>query len=179
MRAIGRIGHARLAVEIGANGHATAVMGGVAFTRRERPPSASESAGSNPAPSPTHAYDSKLEEARHRYLGMLQLAKDVRRVVHHPFVVPLSEKRSYTPDFLIEWADGRIQVEEVKGSLKQKNARDSITRLHVAAAKLPMFDWRLTRRMKGEWEERPVAGRRSHSPPSPDPARPRGAKNAI
>lgn len=100
------------------------------------------------------AYDSKLEAARATYLGYLQLAKDIKKVVHHPFSVPIAGARDYTPDFLIEWADGRIQVEEVKGSLKQKNVRDSITRLHVAATKLPMFDWRLTMRIKGQWEER-------------------------
>jgi hypothetical protein len=74
--------------------------------------------------------------------------------VHHPFTVLLSTKREYTPDFLIEYPDGRIQVEEVKGNIKQKNARDSITRLHLAAAKLPMFDWRLTMRIRGQWEEK-------------------------
>ncbi len=115
-------------------------------------------AGSSPAPSPIDRYDSKLEAARATYLGYLLLAKDIRRVVHHPFTVQLSEHRTYTPDYLIEWLDGRIQVEEVKGSTKQKNARDSITRLHLAAAKLPMFDWRLTRRVRGQWDEKKVPG---------------------
>jgi hypothetical protein len=85
---------------------------------------------------------------------MLKLGKDVTRFVYHPFTIQLAQKKAYTPDFLIEFPDGRIQVEEVKGHLKMKNARDSITRLHVAAAKLPMFDWRLTMRIRGQWEER-------------------------
>lgn len=113
-----------------------------------------DGAGSNPAPAPIDAYDSKLEQARATYLGYLLLAKDLTRVVHHPFSVELAPKRWYTPDFLIEFPDGRLQVEEIKGHLKQKNARDSITRLHLAAAKLPMFDWRLTMRIRGQWEER-------------------------
>lgn len=108
------------------------------------------------SPAPLDAYDSKLEACRADYLFKLQLAKDVRRVVHHPFTVHLSEKRSYTPDNLIEWKDSRITIEEVKGNIKQKNARDSITRLHLAAAKLPMFDWRLTMRIRGQWEERKI-----------------------
>lgn len=109
-------------------------------------------------PSAEERFDSKLEVSRSQYLGMLVLAKDVRMVIHHPFTVQLSEKRSYTPDFFIWWTDGRLQVEEVKGSTKQKNARDSITRLHLAAAKLPMFDWRLTRRVRGQWDEKKVPG---------------------
>lgn len=117
---------------------------------------ASRKSGSNPDPSSIDAYDSKLEAARATYWGYLLLAKDIRSVVHHPFTVQLSEKRAYTPDYLVEWLDGRLQVEEVKGSPKQKNARDSITRLHLAAAKLPMFDWRLTSRIRGQWQEQRI-----------------------
>lgn len=102
-------------------------------------------------------YDSKLEAARAHYLGMLKLAGDVRAFIHHPFPIQLTPKRKYRPDFLVWWADGRITVEETKGSLKQKNCRDSITRLHVAAAMFPMFTWMLVMQVRGQWEERRVA----------------------
>ena len=69
---------------------------------------------------------------------------------------PSADKRTYTPDNLLEWADGRIQVEEIKGHIKMKNTR-GITRLHVAATLLPMFDWRLTLCDRyGVWEERRI-----------------------
>lgn len=104
--------------------------------------------------SPPDDYDSKLEAARATYLGYLLLAKDIRLVRHHPFTVPLTNSRTYTPDFLVWWEDGRITVEEVKGSVESKNARDSITRLHVAASMFPMFRWHLVLRIRGVWEER-------------------------
>lgn len=114
-------------------------------------------AGSSPASSPIDAYDSKLEAARATYLGYLMLAGDIKRVIHHPFTTDLAVELEYTPDFMIWWKDGRIQVEEVKGHLKQKNARDSMSRLKMAASKFPMFEWFLTMRIRGQWEERPIS----------------------
>lgn len=162
-------GYGKMAIEEYAPGKVRLVQGGVVRTREakqvrisritnisaeEMPARLARLAGpTSPAPAPIDEYDSKLEAARATYWGYLLLAKDIKRVVHHPFTVRLSEQRTYTPDFLVEWLDGRLQVEEVKGSRKQKNARDSITRLHLAAAKLPMFDWRLTDRIRGQWHE--------------------------
>lgn|SRR5574340_836437 len=110
---------------------------------------------SSPALAPT--FDSQLEADRAHYLYGLQLAGDVKVYVHHPFPVPLAKKGlSYTPDFLVWWADGRITVEEVKGSLKQKNARDSRSRLKMAADKFPMFEWQLVMRVRREWRVRRI-----------------------
>lgn len=110
----------------------------------------------NPAPAPTAAggFDSKLEALRDRHLRMLILAGEIKRVIYHPFTVHIGPRRTYTPDFLVEYVDGRIVIEEVKGDLRQKNARDSVTRLHVAAGLLPMFGWRLV--VGAEMEEREV-----------------------
>lgn len=141
-------------------GRAKVVRGGTTAAREARPGDKRRDQDkkallvSNPVPSLTDVYDSKLEAARAHYLGMLALAKDIRQVIHHPFTIELAPNRRYTPDFLVWWADGRITVEEVKGHLKQKNARDSITRLHVAAARLPMFGWMLIVRVHGQWETR-------------------------
>lgn len=105
---------------------------------------------------PTDEFDSKLEALRHRHLSMLVLAGEVRRFRYHAFSVLIGPGKKYTPDFLVEYADGRIVIEEVKGSLKMKNARDSITRLHVAAGLLPMFGWRVV--LGAAMEERDVTG---------------------
>lgn len=107
-------------------------------------------AGSNPAPAPT--YDSKLEARYAQYLDVLKFCGDIRRYVYHPFTIWIATKRKYTPDFLIEMKDGSVAIVEVKGSMKMKNARDSITRLHVAASKLPMFTWKLVQRVRGDWK---------------------------
>lgn len=140
------------------NGKTRLVRGGVAGTRQGNPAVAVESAGSSPAPSPSAAvdpFDSKLEALRHRHLSMLVLAGEVKRFQYHPFTIAIGPGKKYTPDFLVEYPDGRIVIEEVKGSLKMKNARDSVTRLHVAAGQLPMFSWRLV--VGDAMEERLVA----------------------
>lgn len=96
-------------------------------------------------------FDSQLEADRAQFLFGLQLAGAVWQYVHHPFSVEIAPGCRYTPDFLVQWQDGLITIEEIKGSLKQKNARDSITRLKVAAAKLPMFRWLLITRVERQW----------------------------
>lgn len=113
---------------------------------------------SNPAPSPAAAvdeFDSKLEAKRARYWSMLVLSGEIIRFKYHPFTIPIGPERTYTPDFLVEYPDRRIVIEEVKGSLKMKNARDSVTRHAVAAGLLPSFSWRLV--IGPDMEERLVA----------------------
>lgn len=110
------------------------------------------------ARSPVKEFDSKLEAARARYLTGLTLAGEVRRVVYHPFKVEIGPGRWYTPDFLVEWSNGALVVEEVKGHVQMKNARDSISRLHAAADKLPMFVWQLVLAPTGcgDWDVRVI-----------------------
>ena len=171
MKAIGRVEGFRIPVEIYADGRAKAVRGSVvghatgtksAPSTRRYPDKPNGEAGltvagvgSNPAPSLTHAFDSKLEAKRDRHFSMLVLTGDVKRYRYHPFTIQIGPGKRYTPDFLIEYADSRIVIEEVKGSLKMKNARDSVTRLHVAAGLLPMFAWRLV--IGDAMEERIIA----------------------
>lgn len=108
----------------------------------------------------TDPFDSKLEGVRANYLYKLQLAGDVKQYVYHPFKITIAriyvkgkpKTMYYEPDFLTWWRDGRIVIEEIKGSLDQKNARDSITRFHVASGLLPMFQWQLVTRRRGQWE---------------------------
>lgn len=126
---------------------------------------AASSGSSRPSAATDDAHDSKLEATRHRYWVLRQLAGAVTRVIHHPFTIPLTPELTYTPDFFIEFPDGQVWVEEVKGHLKMKNARDSITRLKMAADRFPMWKWVLTTRPRTRWAERVIGGR--HSVPIP------------
>lgn len=112
------------------------------------------------APARRSVYDSALEAARARYLGLLSLDGEVRQVCHHLFHVELAPGTVYTPDFLVWRGDGSITIEEVKGSLKMQNARDSVTRLKVAAGLLPMFRWVLVTRVGRLWKERVIPSER-------------------
>lgn len=103
----------------------------------------------------SEGFDSKLEAKRARHWALLVLAGEIRRYKYHPFTVSIGPKRTYTPDFLVEYPDRRLVIEEVKGSLKMKNARDSVTRAHAAAGLLPSFSWRLV--LGDDMEERWIA----------------------
>jgi hypothetical protein len=98
-------------------------------------------------------FDSALEAARARHLQALKDAGEIKRWAYHPFRVKIAKDKWYEIDFIAEYTDGSIWAEEVKGSVLARNARDSITRLHVAATNLPMFRWRLVTRPDGSWEE--------------------------
>jgi hypothetical protein len=122
-------------------------------------------------PTPAAGYDSTLEAARHRYWGYLLLAGEITAVIYHPFTIHLTEQLDYTPDFAVQFPDGRTQVEEVKGHLEMKNVRDSITRLKMAADRFPTWTWILTIGPKTRWTERYIGGRIPD--PTPPPNHPR------
>jgi len=63
---------------------------------------------------------------------------------YHPMTFNLARGLTYTPDFGLVLSLGvtrRYVLVEVKGSWKAKNARDSRTRLLVAAERFQMFEW--------------------------------------
>lgn len=71
----------------------------------------------------------------------------------HPFTFHLPGGVDYTPDFIaFPPHDGQPIVYEVKGNMKQKNARDSYTRFRIAAGlhRWATFAW-VTRDASGQW----------------------------
>lgn len=134
----------------------------------------SSSAESRPPAVHGADYDSQLEADRHRYWGLQQLCGgDIAGVIHHPFTLHLTPELDYTPDLLILFNDGRVQVEETKGHLKMKNARDSITRLKMAADRFPTWTWILVTGPRTRWTERYIGGRRPDPITNHQPRRPR------
>jgi hypothetical protein len=119
-------------------------VGGGAKQQRNSPPAGNSRKSDGPTPSPLH-YDSQDEATRHTYWvrRMLDDADDVLQVTYHPFTVGLTIGLTYEPDFLIQYRSGDIEVEEFKASKYQKNIRETVVKLKMAAAKLPMFDWYL------------------------------------
>lgn len=76
----------------------------------------------------------------------------------HPITFHLPGGVDYTPDF-IAWQAGSEKpiVYEIKGSMQQKNARDSYTRFRIAAGlhRWATFAW--VTREGGQWIERRLA----------------------
>lgn len=96
-------------------------------------------------------FDSQLERDFFEEL----MARPYAEVRPHGFTFHLPGGVAYTPDF-IAWVRHMetVRVYEVKGDLKQKNARDSRTRFKIAAGLYPCFTfvW-VTRNAKGQWIE--------------------------
>ncbi len=94
-------------------------------------------------------YDSQLERDWN-----VELHTRVLEVRPHGWTFHLPGGVDYTPDFIAWDYLGHITVYEVKGDLKQKNARDSRTRFKIAAGLYPCltFIW-VTRDRNGRWIE--------------------------
>jgi hypothetical protein len=64
-----------------------------------------------------------------------------------PIKFRLAPSTFYTPDFLVQWSDGTMQVHEVKGHWED----DARVKIKVAAERFPMFMFvGVTRGKKGE-----------------------------
>ena len=98
-------------------------------------------------------FDSKLEVD---FAGELErwrredLIADWR---YHPVRFRLARNVTYTPDFLTVRTASPLVITmyEVKGSWKQKGARDSRTRLQIAAYQFQWFSWYGVTRDRDVW----------------------------
>lgn len=102
----------------------------------------------------TDGYDSQLERD---YAAEL-IARGLGYVAH-PFTVHLPGGVDYTPDFITwEYSAGMvISLIECKGSMRQRNARDSWTRFRIAAGLFPCFRWTWVQRGRGQWSEKVIS----------------------
>lgn len=122
------------------------------------------------------SYDSALEARFAQYLAAMTWSDarlddgcSVLEWRYHPMTFHLAPGLKYTPDFGANViADGdqwcpeepRYRLYEIKGSWLSKNARDSRTRLKVAAALFPFFEWEaVTPGSDGSFQFEPIGGR--------------------
>ena len=109
-------------------------------------------------PSPILDYDSPLEADYATYLQKLEWGRDILAWRYHPWTFLLPGGLKYTPDFLVHVMEPlvglhRIELIELKGSRHMKNARDSITRFHIARGLFPCFWFRLIDRYRRQWRQ--------------------------
>ena len=71
--------------------------------------------------------------------------------LYEPVTFHLPGGVSYTPDFVV--IDHPLTFIEVKGSMRQKNARDSRTRFKICSGLWPAFRWEWVTRFDGCWNE--------------------------
>jgi len=96
----------------------------------------------------THCYASELELDYSLYLDALKMAGKILRWRYEPLSFRLADKDKgqvwYKPDFLIEYPDGTVTFDEVKGYMR---TADRI-RLLVAASEYWWLNFRLVTRKK-------------------------------
>ncbi len=93
------------------------------------------------------AYDSKTEAAYADRLALMLAAKEIRLWIHHPFSLlldnePGKKPTRYTPDFLVEYIDGAIEIVEVKGFQRSRD----VVRWKWAASRFGCFRWIMVQR---------------------------------
>jgi len=102
-------------------------------------------------------FDSQLELDFAAELENSLIGRRIREWRYHPLRFRLAPNVTYTPDFMLVHLDESFALYEVKGSWKMKNARDSRTRLEIAAYRYPWFQWiAITRDREGVWREEPI-----------------------
>lgn len=85
-------------------------------------------------------FDSNLEIEFADQLEFFRLGGIIDSWMHHPLRLSLATGCTYTPDFGLRCQSRWIMI-ETKGHWKQKNARDSHTRLVIAQSCFPWWEW--------------------------------------
>lgn len=94
----------------------------------------------------------KTEARRAQELESLRLGNIVKSWQFEAVTLVLADRCRYTPDFFVEYADGHLVFEEVKGFWRD----DARVKIKVAARLYPMFSFRALRVRKasegGGWQ---------------------------
>ena len=107
----------------------------------------------------TRGQMNKSEEAWSRVLEEQRLSQVVRRWWYEPLRVRLTDPKAageravwFTPDFLVEMADGVVFVDDVKGGMVNDA---SIVRIKMAATIFDLWRFRIvTKGPRGAWDIR-------------------------
>jgi predicted nuclease of restriction endonuclease-like RecB superfamily len=96
-------------------------------------------------PPPGHM--NKTERLFADELELARLGGLVSRWWFEPFSLKLAPRTHYRPDFLVHYADGAIELVEIKGFWEE----DAKVKFKVARDMFPCFHWRAVRRSRGQW----------------------------
>jgi hypothetical protein len=108
----------------------------------------------NPRLAPSPHFRSKWEEQMAYELTLEKRALLIKDFGYETMTLKLAKGKRYTPDFIIEHVNGRIECLEIKGH--HKNLRDSLTHVKWAAQKHPWFRFTIKRRTGRGWESERV-----------------------
>ncbi len=92
-------------------------------------------------------YTNQLEE---RYAGVLEqrhVIGEIHKIWYQPFGIKLADKCYYHPDFMIQLADGTLEIHETKGFMRD----DASVKIKTAARLFPCYIFRLVKWEKKQW----------------------------
>lgn len=139
-------------------GYEVAASGNVVKIRAEDLPAPNGMAGpSIPVTfvQPRPLYKSGWEAERAEYWELQRRAGTIRTWRYEPLRLRLAEGAWFKPDFLVEWIDDAIMLEEIKGQWREA----ALVRFKVARDMYPMFLLRAVTKRGGQWVDA-MEGRR-------------------
>lgn len=95
-------------------------------------------------------YRTKLERDYARELDLLKAAGVVQSYHYEAVKIRYTQRNYYEPDFIVKYADGRVEVVELKGFARE----DDSIKCHAAATIL--YPWKVVmiRYVKRQWKRR-------------------------
>lgn len=91
----------------------------------------------------------KLEAAWAQYLQLRLRNREIKSYGFESVKLRLGDNLHYTPDFMVQLANGEIEFDEVKGFWHD----DARVKIKAAAEQFPMWHFIAVRRIKGHWKE--------------------------
>ncbi|MEN6532311.1 MAG: hypothetical protein ABFD89_01525 [Bryobacteraceae bacterium] len=88
------------------------------------------------------------ERAYAARLERLKRAGEISDYKFEAVKLRLARTTFYTPDFLVEWASGKVELHEVKGFWRD----DARVKIKVAAEMYGMWKFVAVKKIKGGWE---------------------------
>lgn len=99
-------------------------------------------------------YASKWEELYAQHLAAQALAGEIADWKYEPLKILLAPQTTYTPDFMVIMPDGKIEMHEVKGYLRD----DAAVKFKIAADSFPFWTFKMITRKQHEWQIMRIGG---------------------
>lgn len=104
-------------------------------------------------PAKVKGVENRTESEYASHLKSLELAGEIRWYRYEAITLRLTTNLTYTPDYIVQFTDGHIEIHEVKGGYMWE---DSKVKLKCAAVLFPCFRFVLAQKKNGTWKIKDV-----------------------
>jgi hypothetical protein len=91
----------------------------------------------------------KTELAYEEYLQILKLAGEVSAWWFESVTFVLADRATYTPDYVVLYATGVVEIIEIKGFVED----DAAKTFRIARGLFPWLTFKMLKKVKGGWKE--------------------------